>query len=334
MSLKHYGVLKGRVRGGRGERNLDAPHYQVLVEADGTHYRLAVNVRSKYQPHDLLYLLINDFRHPITAGLIALPHGFHDLPSQPAGNALDFIRGNPFDRLQLRAVPSTGPGADDDLNDRLDLQVRRAQADPTAEIYAFGTHWGPERGEPDKIFGFEPGNGVHNIHMNQGNPDLPPGQKDFFEENGVWQDGALLIFYAQEQRWVAIFLAFQSQAWHTDDQTGKPLIEGEPDHRVRIVGALVSPIGPAPEHEKVTILNASPQVIDLTDWSIANTQKQRSPVGGSLEPGATLTVDVTQTAPLGNSGGIVTLLDHEGLKVDGVAYTKSQAKREGWTIVF
>jgi hypothetical protein len=37
---------------------------------------------------------------------------------------------------------------------------------------------------------------------------------------------------------------------------------------------------------------------------------------------------------LGNSGGIITLLNAEGLKVHGVAYTKEDARREGWTIVF
>jgi uncharacterized protein YukJ len=165
MALRDYGVLKGRVRDGREERDRDTPHYQIRVEAGGTQYRLAVNVRSTYAPHELLYLLVNDFRHPITAGLTALPHGFHELLSQPGANALDFIRGNLFDRLLLRAAPSTGPGADDDLNDRLHLQIERAQADPAAEIYAFGTRWGPERGQPDKIFGFDPGNGVHNIQL-------------------------------------------------------------------------------------------------------------------------------------------------------------------------
>jgi hypothetical protein len=37
---------------------------------------------------------------------------------------------------------------------------------------------------------------------------------------------------------------------------------------------------------------------------------------------------------LGNDGGIITLLDARGLKVDGVSYTGADAKREGWTIVF
>ena len=36
---------------------------------------------------------------------------------------------------------------------------------------------------------------------------------------------------------------------------------------------------------------------------------------------------------LGNKGGLITLLDAQGLKVDGVAYTAAEAP-EGWTTVF
>jgi hypothetical protein len=31
---------------------------------------------------------------------------------------------------------------------------------------------------------------------------------------------------------------------------------------------------------------------------------------------------------------LISLLDPAGLKVDGVAYTKDQADREGWTVTF
>ena len=37
---------------------------------------------------------------------------------------------------------------------------------------------------------------------------------------------------------------------------------------------------------------------------------------------------------LSNKGGIITLLDDRGLKVDGVSYTKAQAAQPGWTITF
>jgi hypothetical protein len=47
-----------------------------------------------------------------------------------------------------------------------------------------------------------------------------------------------------------------------------------------------------------------------------------------------VTVPVQPPVQLGNKGGIITLLDDRGLKVDGVSYTEQEAQREGWTLVF
>lgn len=47
-----------------------------------------------------------------------------------------------------------------------------------------------------------------------------------------------------------------------------------------------------------------------------------------------LVVNLPREIQLGNKGGIITLLNHKGLKVDGVSYTAQQAQKEGWTIVF
>ena len=162
--------------------------------------------------------------------------------------------------------------------------------------------------------------------MNQGNG----GQ--FVGDNGVWQDGALLIHYPVQSQWVGFFLAFQSQSWHTDDRTGHiiPVAGDAADRRVRIVAALVNPVGPAPELETVTLLNSTPDSIDLTGWSVADRLKHRFALPAeSLGPGATLQVTVRQPVSLGNKGGLITLLDGQGLKVDGVAYTAADARRAG-----
>ncbi|MFD1910146.1 DUF2278 family protein [Paenibacillus rhizoplanae] len=49
----------------------------------------------------------------------------------------------------------------------------------------------------------------------------------YASENGTWQDGGVLIHFENEHRWVAIFLAFQSQSWCTNDQgdATKPVSE-------------------------------------------------------------------------------------------------------------
>jgi hypothetical protein len=108
----------------------------------------------------------------------------------------------------------------------------------------------------------------------------------------------------------------------------------EPDRVVRIVGALVNPIGPAPESETVTLLNTSPGPVQLAGWQIADQLKNKQSLTGTILGGVPLTVPVQHPVQLGNRGGIITLLDDGGLKVDGVSYTEHQTQREGWTLAF
>jgi uncharacterized protein YukJ len=56
MPLKNYGVLKGRPiarRLGFGS----SPHYQVHLVDEDVDYRIAINVKSKKSPSELLYLI-------------------------------------------------------------------------------------------------------------------------------------------------------------------------------------------------------------------------------------------------------------------------------------
>jgi uncharacterized protein YukJ len=330
MPLANYGVLAGRVVDSRAESGADTPHFQVRVRGGDTDFRLAVNVLSQQAPPELLYVADEAFSHPQLPALVDLPDGFTAVPSQPGGLALDYIRGNLFDPLAMRTLPATAPGPDNDLADKLDHYIGRAAADPAARIYAFGERWGPEADLPDKIFGFSPGNGVHDIHMNQGNT----GQ--FTRDDGVWQDGGLLIHFPEPDQWVAVFLAFQNQAWHTDDQTGHTIGgPAEPDRLVRIIAALVNPVGPAPEHETVTLLNTGTQDLDLSGWVLLDRLKQRMPLDPITVPaGETSRIPLRPPIQLGNQGGLLTLLNPAGLKIDGVAYTRQEAQAEGRTLVF
>ncbi|MEV4560441.1 YukJ family protein [Kitasatospora sp. NPDC049285] len=218
MPIDHYGVLAARAVDRRREGTTDTPHYQIhLVDQAGTHFRAAVNVQSQQAPSELLYLVDEDFAHPVTAQLPATAAGWTALPSRPGTAALDFVRGKLFDHAAMRTLPPDRPGADNDLPDLLDRQVLQAIEDPRAVLYVFGQRWPTEASVPDKVFGFKPGNGVHDVHMNQGN------STQFRGDDGVWQDGALLIHLPGASRWIAMFLAFQSQSWHTDDHTGHAL---------------------------------------------------------------------------------------------------------------
>lgn len=218
MPMRHYGVLAGRAVAGRREKAAGTPHYQIhLVDQQGTSWRAAVNVKSQQDPPEVLYLAVEDFHHPLTDQLPDGPVGWSALVSQPDTSSVDYIRGDLFDRTLMRPLPPDRPGPEGDLEDFLNDYIQRAITEETVTVYAFGQRWGPERHKPDKVFGFEPGNGVHNIHMNQGNTGR------FEDENGVFQDGALLLHLPDESRWIAIFLAFPSQSWNTDDATGQPI---------------------------------------------------------------------------------------------------------------
>ena len=158
MPLDRYGVLIARAVERRREGAADTPHFQIhAVDADGGHHRMAVNVQSQQSPSELLYLLDDDLRHPVTSALGGLPPVWNALPSQPGGS-LDFIRANLFDPAEMRPLPPDVPGPDNDLADLLDHFIARAIADPAAPLYAFGQRWGPEP-QPDKVFGFSPATG-------------------------------------------------------------------------------------------------------------------------------------------------------------------------------
>jgi uncharacterized protein YukJ len=344
MPIQRYGVLKGRPisrRPGSGS----SPHYQLqVVDEDGTNYRVAVNVLSQQPPSEVMYYVKPFFVHPVTAIVEQLATGFHDLPSNPQSGALDFIRGNLLQPGLMTPLPINLPGPDNDLNEKLDQVVQRAMADEHALVCAFGQRWGPEN-KADDYFGFKPGNGVHDIHMNQGNTG------SFVQDDGVWQDGGLLFQFPNQNQWTAVFLKFQSQSWHTDDGTGHRLnepapgdpinpdpiqpnpTEALPDGLVRIVAAMVNP-KESPEQEWAFLLNTSDRSIALDGWKLADKQKATMPLSGTLDPGAMLKVDIRPPVALSNQGGIITLINDHDLKVHGVSYTHGQANHPGWTIVF
>jgi uncharacterized protein YukJ len=187
MPPRSYGVLTARVVDQRREDGADTPHFQIqLIDDAGTSYRAAVNVKSQESPSELMYLVVEDVRHPVADLLSALPAGWTQLPPGPGGPNLDYIRGNVLDPAAMRSLPADATGPNNDLADLLDHYVERALGDPQGRLHVFGERWGPE-GVSDKIFGFTPGNGVHDVHMNQGNSAA------FRRDDGVWQDGLCCI---------------------------------------------------------------------------------------------------------------------------------------------
>ncbi|MCP5006357.1 MAG: DUF2278 family protein [Planctomycetes bacterium] len=303
MSLRNYGVLKGRPinkKIGTGR----SPHFQIHIIDDTTDYRISVNVKSKLSPSELLYLVDEQFEHSLTEELQGFQAGFTTIASAPGGVAIDYIRGNLFDPGNMIPLAHDIPGPDNDLNEKISHFVERTINDSDAAIYAFGERWGPEDNRKDKYFGFRPGNGIHDIHMNQGNTG------NFVKDDGVWQDGGLMFHFPEQNQWVGVFLAFQSQSWHTDDKTGHRIEEPLPvsDGAVRIVAAKVNPAGVDVGRETVILINTTPDAIDINGWSIADKNKKKEILSGpDLGPGETETITLSGSgAQLSNKGGIIT----------------------------
>lgn len=362
MPLKNYAVLKGHaIRGVRAKAGKN--HYSIHVVDEQLDYRIAINIRSSAKSFgkDLWFYLDEDFQHPILEKLKELPVERKVFPSttskdarQESGICLDFIRMNLFDRAKMKIFPSQLDGLDNDLNDRIDALVQAMIGNEDNLIYVFGETWIDET-KKDKVFGFLPGNGLHDIHMNQG--DLTG---EYEHQDGVYQDGGLVFYFAATDKFVAYFTKFQSQSWHTDDNTGHaisgdgvnlapgsaPIGEpgpgggnaiafgGDPDFQILIIAAMVNPVGAAPEAETVTLLNTTAQAVNLTGWMLADRKKNKMPLVGSIPKGGTLQIDVQAPMQLSNSGGVITLLNNQGVKVHGVSYTAEQAQQQGVTITF
>ncbi|WP_299488962.1 DUF2278 family protein [Acaryochloris sp. IP29b_bin.137] len=347
MSIDSYGVWVAkpvRVSAERAEQDDRSPHIHLFYD-DGTGgsfdnaRRASINVKSLSELSELVFWHELNFRHSIVDRLPEFNMGFHTLESAPGGIALDYIRGNLIDFEEGRVLPHDLPGERDDIIDFV-MPELQAAINREATVYLFG--------EP-----FSDNQGIHNIHMNQGS------QGRFERFNGVWQDGGIIIHFPDEDRFAAIFLAFASQAIHTDDESGNGIAGSQnfaqllgripgnggitipDDLRVAIVAALVNPVGSenqpgSASQESVYLINRSTQEeISIGGWSILNRndQAQRIPDGVTLAAGEVKSIAL-DAIPLSNQGGLISLLDDNGIKVDGVSYTREQARPEGELILF
>jgi uncharacterized protein YukJ len=212
MPVPNYSVLKGDPTAGTVVAG-NSPHYQIQVQAQGGPFTVAVNIQS-VDGSEVLYVVDHAFVPPDPAALLALPTGMNRLASAPGGLSLDFVReqvqGAPMvNRASMQLLPVAFPAGDpqNDLNNEVVDILNQAIADKDGTVYAFGSSFA-DAGKVD---------GIHDIHMNQGNP-----LNSFGGDNGIWQDGAVFVNLPAQNTWIAIFIAFQTQSWTTDDQ-GNPV---------------------------------------------------------------------------------------------------------------
>lgn len=223
MPIANYSVLAGRPTAGKVVSGASA-HYQITMQAVGGPFTVAVNIQS-VDGSEVLYAIEENFTPPDLAGLMALSMGMTKLQSVPGGLALDYVRsmvgGVPMiSKAQMTLLPQMAAKVKGSPEEQM-IQRARAKAlenavvtllnmtiaDKNGVIYAFGSAYA-DSGKVD---------GIHDIHMNQGNP-----ANNHSGDNGVWQDGAVFINLPSKGTWTAVFIAFQTESW-TTDSTGNPV---------------------------------------------------------------------------------------------------------------
>jgi hypothetical protein len=241
----------------------------------------------------------------------------------------------------MQTLPPTVAGPDNDLQDINTHKAEIAKRDKRL-VFAFGARFPGGNPRPaDKKF--HTNGGVHDIHMNQGNP---AGGR-FAGDNGIRQDGGLIIETGLNT-FAGIFLAFQTQLIPTDDRGmplpgATPIQEGDPGGNVAsqaadlsIVGACVNPMGDDVGLETVVLLNTSPDAADLSRFAIEDKSGKRELLQGTLAGGDVLKIVLSgRNAQLGNSGGVIRIVRLEdGGVVHAVTYSAQGSNEQGRTLVF
>ena len=107
------------------------------------------------------------------------------------------------------ALPPTGPGENDDLQDVVSRNLNDLKASG-GELFAFGSHFHDPAPKPGIDAEFGTKDGMHDIHMNQGNA---PHEHD--EDNGVFNDGGVILQFADHV--TGLFFRFKTQFLPTDE---------------------------------------------------------------------------------------------------------------------
>jgi uncharacterized protein YukJ len=200
-----YGLLVGHpVKGSifakfRGNQ----PHYHIDVRRpDAKDFDIAVNIQS-FDGSEVLYAIRPDEAPPHAASLHQLQWDLYALPAERSDYWIDYIRMPLVTREEMKLLPIES-GQDHELRTELDKFVDESIADPQCTIYVYG-------------YPYPTDDGIHQIHMNQGNP-----RGNHAAENGTWHDGAIFAYFPGQDKWWTLLLAFQSQSFNTDDQ-GNPV---------------------------------------------------------------------------------------------------------------
>ncbi|MEZ2310489.1 DUF2278 family protein [Paraburkholderia sp. RCC_158] len=173
------------------------PHYHVRISGlSGQIMDSAINLKSltdiqiEYRSRQF------GIQEPLFASVVELPDGQHLLAQTSWSGALDYVRHGGITGT-ADWILQTG----DNLIDKLNALLSGVE-----RLYIFGAT-------------YSSGIGVHDVHMNQGDPD----GSSFQHLDEIWQDGGVLFQYGGSQpRLEVLQIKFETQSLFTDDH-GLPI---------------------------------------------------------------------------------------------------------------
>jgi Uncharacterized conserved protein (DUF2278) len=217
------------------------PHYHVRLLADGMVMDSAVNLKSLTDIQIEFRRRQFNVQDPRFASIVALPDGIHLIGQTPVSGALDYVRHDGITGTNDWTLQS-GNNLIGELNTLLNGVER---------LYIFGAT-------------YSTGVGVHDVHMNQGDPNGSSFQK----LDGIWQDGGLLFQYgAPQPRLEILQIKFETQSLYTDDH-GLPLSFRLPRHVYYYIPRWRWPPGdPLRDNERRTLVENG--LFQLVSWASA-----------------------------------------------------------------
>jgi hypothetical protein len=227
MPLSRYGVLKGPLFIPTEQTEQGTWFHGIFYVAyPGTNIpRECATDFSSATADNVQYKIFPNLKRDLFSGMIALADGYFDLASNANSGALDYVRSpllGPGGCLTLLvglskalfgATLSDGWIVSD--GDNAVAALQQLLNSRPQKLYVFGEPFFDA--SPVTNNGVQSQSGMHNIHMNQGDPPLSPDGKDHQTDDGIWQDGAT-IFEAANGTLTAFCNKFVSQTFDTNDQ--------------------------------------------------------------------------------------------------------------------
>jgi hypothetical protein len=183
-------------------------HEIIYLRAGQALFQCAVDVN---EPNSIFqYMVLNSLDTGMFAPIAALPDGYHQLQRNDSSGAIDYLRSPLVQQPEgclavilgfLNGLFRTNQKVWKDVTGNEAGNALVALVQDSTRVYVFGAPYANPNPYP----------GMHDIHMNQGDPIA----SQFHSQDGIWQDGCVLVA-KPDGRLAGYFGKFATQSLQTD----------------------------------------------------------------------------------------------------------------------